>query len=547
MKHAFSYTDNAKNLNQRSAVVHHLNEHLTALGLGQVEQYFWNLPTPALYEEAIRNGEGLVTHLGPLVVETGKYTGRSPNDKFIVATPDCQDKVSWGKVNQAFSAEKYEQLRQRVVDYLGGQKLYVQDLYAGADSRYEISLRVISESAWHALFARTMFILHLDREAFQPEFTVLHAPHFLAEPERDGTHSEVFIILNFERKEILIGGSRYAGEVKKSVFTLMNYLLPNQGVLSMHCSANYGSDLDDVALFFGLSGTGKTTLSIDPTRKLVGDDEHGWSDAGSFNIEGGCYAKIIRISQADEPEIFKTTRMFGTIIENVPIDKTTRRMDLNDDSLTENTRAAFPIRHLDMASDEQAVGHPKNIFFLTADAFGVLPPLSKLTPEQAIYYFLLGYTAKIAGTERGVAEPQATFSACFGAPFMVHPATVYAEMLGEKIRKHGSQVWLVNTGWTGAPHGVGERIKLRYTRSMVQAVMGGNLDRVSLNTEPYFGLQVPSEVQNVPSAVLLPQNTWADAAAYEKHAKELANSFVEHFKEFEGRVSEKICAAGPPQ
>ena len=523
-------------------------EQLDALGLKNPGQVFWNMPTPALYEQAIRRKEGLVTHLGPLVVDTGQYTGRSPKDKFIVEEPASKDKVWWGSVNQPFSPEKYEQLRSRVLAYLQGRELYIQDLYVGADLRHRISLQVISESAWHALFARTLLIQDLSEEKmikFQPEYTIVHAPYFRAIPELDGTRTEVFIILNFKRKEILIGGTEYAGEIKKSVFSLMNYLLPLKGVMSMHCSANYGKDSNDVALFFGLSGTGKTTLSIDPTRKLVGDDEHGWSDEGVFNLEGGCYAKVIRISPKDEPEIYKTTRMFGTIIENVVMNRVTRRMDLNDDSITENTRAAFPIKHLDNASPQQVVGHPKYVFFLTADAFGVLPPLSKLTPEQAIYYFLLGYTAKVAGTERGVVEPQATFSSCFGAPFMVQHPSVYADLLGEKIRRHKVQVWLVNTGWTGGPYGVGQRFKLEYTRAMVRAVMSGQMDQAKLHQEPCFGLSIPRAVPGVPAEVLLPQNTWADQAAYDAQARQLAQSFAKHFKEYAGHVSTAVSAAGP--
>jgi len=509
-------------------------EHLSELGLKNPGQVYWNSATPILYEQAIRRKEGLVTHLGPLVVETGQYTGRSPNDKFIVQDDESRDKVWWGNVNHTYTSENYAQLRSRVLAYLQGRDLFIQDLYAGRDPKYQVPIQVISESAWHSLFARTMFVLDLDEgrvENYQPEYKIIHAPYFRSIPELDGTNSEVFVILNFAEKEILIGGTAYAGEIKKSAFTLMNYLMPQQDVLSMHCSANYGEGPDDVALFFGLSGTGKTTLSIDSDRWLVGDDEHGWSEDGVFNIEGGCYAKTIRISPEDEPEIYKTTRMFGTIIENVVMDRVSRRMDLDDDAITENTRAAFPIKHLDNCGDFQVVGHPKHIFFLTADAFGVLPPLAKLTPEQANDYFLLGYTSKLAGTERGVKEPQATFSPCFGAPFMALRPNVYGSMLEEKIRKHDVQVWLLNTGWTGGAYGVGERMNLPHTRAMVRAVVRGELDNGTLQMEPFFGLSVPTEVPNVPSEVLLPQNTWTDKDAYQAQAQTLAKSFKSHLDE----------------
>lgn len=403
------------------------NESLKALGFHNLGQIFWNLSTPALYEEVVRRKEGVIAHLGPLVVRTGQYTGRSPHDKFIVREPRSQDKVWWGKVNQPLDPEVYERLRSRVMAYLQGRDLYIQELYSGADPRYRISLRVISESAWHALSARNMFVQELDQkklEHFQPEYTIIHTPLFRAVPELDGTRSEVFVILHFGRKEVLIGGTSYAGEIKKFAFTAMNYLLPLQGVLSMHASANYGKDLNDVALFFGLSGTGKTSLSIDSTRTLIGDDMHGWGENGIFNLEGGCYAKMIRISKEHEPEIYETGRQFGTILENVTIDPITRRLDFDDDSLTENTRAAFPISHLNIATRSGIGGHPKVIFFLTADAFGVMTPVARLTPEQAIYYFLLGYTAKVAGTEQGIKEPKTTFSPCFEAPFMVHSPVV---------------------------------------------------------------------------------------------------------------------------
>jgi phosphoenolpyruvate carboxykinase (ATP) len=524
------------------------NESLKASGFSNTGQVFWDLPTTALYEEVIRLREGVIAHLGPLVIRTGQYTGRSPRDKFIVEEPDSRERIWWGEVNQSFDLEKYERLRSRGLAYLQGRDLYIQELYAGAEPAHQVSLRIITESAWHAMFARNMFIRELDvekLERFQPEYTMIAIPHFRAIPEIDGTRSEVFVILNFGRREILIGGTAYAGEIKKAIFTLMNYLLPLRGVLSMHCSANYGRDPHDVALFFGLSGTGKTTLSIDSTRTLVGDDEHGWYEHGIFNLEGGCYAKVIRIAAEHEPEIYETTRMFGTILENVTIDQRTRRIDLNDDSLTENTRAAFPISHLKNATRSGIAGHPKVIFFLTADAFGVLPPIARLTPEQAIYYFLLGYTAKVAGTERGVKEPQATFSPCFGAPFMVLSPTIYARMLGENIRKHNVQVWLVNTGWTGGAYGVGKRISLPSTRAIVHAVLDGSIESIPRELDPIFGLQVPTAVRDVPVELLRPRSTWDDPEAYDRAARELAGRFRTAFQHFEADVSPEIREAGP--
>ncbi len=524
------------------------NESLVASGFDNLGHVHWNHPTPALIEQAIQHREGILSHLGPLVVRTGQYTGRSPKDKYFVEGEKLSSKIWWGDVNQPFSPLQYEHLRQRVLSYLQDRDLFIEEVYAGAEVEHQISLRVITESAWHALFARTMFIRELDRKILkdiEPEYTLIHAPHFHADPETDGTRSEVFVILNFPRKEILIGGTQYAGEIKKSIFTLMNYILPLKGVLSMHCSSNYGKSNKDVALFFGLSGTGKTSLSIDSSRTLVGDDEHGWGKRGVFNIEGGCYAKVIRISPEHEPEIYQSTRRFGTTLENVSIDSLTRRVNLDDDSLTENTRAAFPITHLDHADPTGVAGHPRVIFFLTADAFGVLPPIARLTPEQAIYYFLLAYTAKVAGTERGIVEPQATFSPCFGAPFMVHTPTVYAELLGKKIRKYGAKVWLVNTGWTGGPYGTGTRMNLPYTRSMVRAAIDGSLEGVPSHSDPLFGLNVPSLVPDVPSEVLHPRDTWKDKSAYDRTAAELVIRFKEAFEKFEGEVTPEVREAGP--
>lgn len=515
-------------------------------GIQNVNTVYWNLTTPSLYEEAIRRREGRLAHLGPLVVRTGTHTGRSPNDKFIVREPGSEDKIWWGKVNRGLSPEHFDTLHRRMMAYLQGRDLFVQDCFAGADEAYRLPIRVITMDAWQSLFARNMFIQASPQElaTHVPEFTVIDAPRFNAITEVDGTNSETFIVLNFAKRLILIGGTEYAGEIKKSIFTLMNYLLPQKGVLSMHCSANIG-ERGDVAIFFGLSGTGKTTLSADPDRTLIGDDEHGWSDHGVFNIEGGCYAKVIKLSPTAEPEIYDTTRRFGTILENVAMDSATGHIDLNDDSLTENTRAAYPISHIPNATRSGMGNQPENIIMLTADAFGVLPPISKLTPEQAMYHFLSGYTAKVAGTERGVTEPQATFSTCFGAPFMALSPTVYANLLGEKIASNKVNVWLVNTGWTGGPYGVGKRMSIAHTRAMVHAALTGGLDKVQMEPDPIFGVAVPTSCPGVPAEVLNPRTTWSDKQAYDAQAKKLASMFAENFKTFAAQVSAEVRAAGP--
>jgi phosphoenolpyruvate carboxykinase (ATP) len=515
-------------------------------GIVNVNDAYWNLSTPALYEQTVRRREGVVAHLGPLVVRTGHHTGRSPNDKFIVREPSSQDNIWWGDVNRAFDPERFDQLYTRLLAYLQLKDVYVQDCFAGADPQYQIPVRVITESAWHSLFARNMFILAEPDQYpdFKPEFTIIDTPRFHAVPSLDETNSEVYIIVHFGKKLVIIGGSSYAGEIKKSVFTILNYLLPLEDVLSMHCSANIGEN-DDVALFFGLSGTGKTTLSADPHRRLIGDDEHGWSDRGIFNFEGGCYAKVIRLSPEDEPEIYQTTRRFGTILENVAIDTTSRRVDLDNDLLTENTRAAYPITHIPNCVRSGMAGHPNHIIFLTADAFGVMPPISKLTPEQTMYHFLAGYTAKVAGTEKGVVEPQATFSTCFGAPFMALHPTVYARLLGEKIEKHQVQCWLVNTGWTGGPYGVGHRMKIGYTRAMVNAALSGDLDSASFEPDPIFGVYVPAACCDVPADVLKPRNNWEDKAAFDQQARKLAQMFAGNFRPFEDMVDEGVRAEGP--
>ena len=521
-------------------------EGLEKQGIRNVSTVFWNLSTPMLVEEAIRRREGRLAHLGPLVVRTGQHTGRSPNDKFIVQEPSSKDKVWWGKVNRAMNLEQYEILHRRMLAYLQGRDLFIQDCFAGADTAYRLPIRIITETAWHSLFARNMFIQASPEElaGHNPQFTVINAPHFHAIPEVDGTRSEVFVVLDFRNKLVLIGGTEYAGEIKKSVFTILNYLLPQQNILSMHCSANVGSK-GDVAIFFGLSGTGKTTLSADPHRSLIGDDEHGWSDRGIFNFEGGCYAKVIRLSPQAEPEIYETTRRFGTILENVAIDSLTGRLNLDDEGLTENTRAAYPISHIPNAKREGIGGHPSNIIMLTADAFGVLPSIAKLTPSQAMYHFLSGYTAKVAGTEKGVTEPQATFSACFGAPFMVLSPTVYANLLGEKIGKHQVDVWLVNTGWSGGPYGVGQRMKISYTRAMVNAALNGRLRDVPVSVDSVFGVSIPTACPDVPSEALNPRSTWADKSAYDAQAKRLAGMFVENFKVFADQTRPEIIQAGP--
>ena len=525
---------------------HGLDRH----GIEGAGTVYWNLPAPRLYEEAVRRGEAEIVRFGPLAAETGQHTGRSPNDKFIVREPSSEGDVWWGKVNRPIGQESWERLLGKVREHYRGRDLFVFDGWAGADPRYRLPVRVVTERAWHNLFARNMFIVERDPAKlrdFEPGFTVLSAPSLTADPAADGTRSGTFILLDLAEKTVLIGGTEYAGEIKKSIFSVMNYLLPKQGVMSMHCSANYGESPDDAALFFGLSGTGKTTLSADPSRTLIGDDEHGWSDDGIFNVEGGCYAKVIRLDPEGEPEIWRTTRTFGTILENVVYDPDTRELDLDSDAKTENTRASYPISHLDHADPDGMGGHPSNVVFLTADAFGVLPPISRLTEEQAMYHFLSGYTAKVAGTERGVTEPTATFSACFGAPFMpLHPG-VYAELLGEKIRRHGAKVWLVNTGWTGGPYGTGRRIELRHTRRMVAAALAGELDGVETVEDPVFGLAVPRRVDGVPDGLLVPRDTWSEPEAYDAKAASLAEMFARNFEQFAEGVDEAVRAAGPRQ
>ena len=520
---------------------------LAELGLEHAETVRWNLRAPQLYEATVREGTGRIARSGPLVVDTRPYTGRSPKDKFVVRDSEVRDRVAWGPVNQPIEPAVFDRLYKRVSGYLASQTLYAEDLNAGADPDHRLPIRLITQSPWAAMFARNMFLRiepgpELDRH--QPRFRILHAPLFQADAGRDGTRSEAFVMIHFSRGLVLIGGTRYAGEIKKSIFTVLNYLLPLDGVLSMHCSANVGAG-GDTALFFGLSGTGKTTLSADPARALIGDDEHGWSDNGIFNFEGGCYAKVIRLDAKNEPEIFATTRRFGTVLENVVMDEQTRELNLDDDSLTENTRAAYPITHLPNIVESGRAGHPNNVVFLTADAFGVLPPISYLSPAQAQYYFLSGYTAKVAGTERGVKEPQATFSACFGEPFLpLHP-NEYARKLGEKIQRHGPNVWLINTGWTAGPYGQGHRMPIPHTRAMVGAALEGKIPTTGGSIDPVFGLPIPDAVPGVPTELLTPRKTWSDGAAYDRQAAKLAEMFRENFRRYEDQASDEVRAAAP--
>ena len=507
-----------------------------------------NLGPAALYEHALRRGEGRLAATGPLVVDTGEHTGRSPRDKFVVQDDATAD-VWWGDVNQPLPPATFDALCRAVVDHLDHHELFVQDLYACADQAYRLRVRVVSTSAWHALFARNLFIVPTAKERAadegrEPDFTVLHAPDLSADPSLDGLRSETAIAVDFAQRLILIAGTAYAGEIKKSIFGVLQYLLPHRDVATMHCSANMGTD-GDVALFFGLSGTGKTTLSTDPARILIGDDEHGWSDRGVFNFEGGSYAKTIDLSAEAEPDIFRATHRFGTVLENVAIDPDTRELRLDDDRLTENTRAAFPLAFIDNATTSGQGDHPRNVLMLTADAFGVLPPVARLTLDQALYYFLSGYTSKLAGTERGVDEPEATFSACFGAPFLPLPPVRYADLLGERLQRHAPDVWLVNTGWSGGRHGTGDRISIAHTRAIVHATVEGKLAEVPTTPDPIFGLAIPTACPGVPPDILDPRASWDDAHAYDAMARRLARAFARNFAKFADEVSPTVAAAGP--
>ncbi|WP_321472205.1 phosphoenolpyruvate carboxykinase (ATP) [uncultured Paludibaculum sp.] len=512
-----------------AASVYGLQNH----GLGNLGRVYWNLSEPALYEESIFRGEGYLSHDGPLVVHTGKHTARAAADKFVVREPSSEEYIWWGQHNRPFPAENFHALLARVHAYLQGRDVFVQDCFGGADPAYRLPVRIITEDAWHSLFARTMFLKPDNLDAYRnhvPEFTVIAAPGFNASPLIDSTRTETFIVLNLAARLAIIGGTCYGGEIKKTVFTVLNALLPLDGVLPMHCSANVG-EAGDSAIFFGLSGTGKTTLSADPMRHLIGDDEHGWSDDGVFNFEDGCYAKVIRLSESAEPQIHACTRRFGTILENVVFDPRTRKLDLNDDRLTENTRAAYPLRYIDNALPEKRAGHPRNVVFLTCDASGVLPPIARLTPDQAVYHFMSGYTSKIAGTEIGLGiEPEITFSACFGAPFMVHHPYKYAMMLKSKLLAHGARVWLVNTGWTGGPFGVGKRISIQHTRALLNAALSGGLDAVEFWRDEVFGVMVPRTCVGVPESILDPANTWPSREDYRRKYDTLAARFIENFR-----------------
>jgi phosphoenolpyruvate carboxykinase (ATP) len=501
--------------------------------------------TSMLYTDALERGDGVLAEGGPLVVDTGVHTGRSPRDKFIVREPDSEDRIWWGAVNQPIAEERFEGLRDKVAASLDeAELLYVVDAFAGAAPEHRIAVRVVTAHPYHALFARTLFIDPTEEELaeFVPTALVLHAPEVEADPEEDETRTGTFVVLHPSRSEVVIGGTYYAGEIKKSIFTVMNDRLPLEGVLPMHCSANVGDD-GKVAVFFGLSGTGKTTLSAEPSRKLIGDDEHGWGDSGVFNIEGGCYAKVIHLSPEAEPQIYRATHAFGTILENVVVDER-GRLNLDDDAKTENTRAAYKLERIGNALPAKRAGHPTSVIFLTADAFGILAPIARLTREQAMFYFVAGFTAKLAGTEIGVTEPQPTFSACFGAPFLTHHPLTYARMLGDKLRDHGSQCWLVNTGWTGGPYGEGERMPIQATRALLDAALSGELDAVSYREDPFFGFEVPVEVPGVDGALLDPRSTWRDPEAYDEKAGALAAKFRENFAKYADPDSE-VAKAGP--
>ena len=528
-----------------SASAYGLQNH----GLLHLGRVYWNLPTASLYEEASFRGEARICHSGPLVVHTGKHTARAAADKFVVREDSMQEHIWWGQYNRPFAAAAFNSLLNRMQAYLQGRDVFVQDCFAGADPEYRLPVRIVTELAWHSLFARTMFIRPENLDGYKkhaPEYTVIAAPGFRGSPMIDGTRTETFIVLHPAQRLALIGGTSYGGEIKKTIFTVLNMLLPFEGVLPMHCSANVSDD-GDTAIFFGLSGTGKTTLSADPSRNLIGDDEHGWSDSGVFNFEAGCYAKMIRLSPTAEPQIYECTRRFGTILENVVYDPRTRKLDLDDPRLTENTRGAYPLEFIDHALPEKRAGHPSNVVFLTCDAQGVLPPISRLTPDQALYHFMSGYTSKIAGTEIGLGtEPEITFSACFGAPFMVHHPYRYAQMLKARILKHGARVWLVNTGWTGGAFGTGRRISIQHTRALLHAALSGKLDRVAYKPEPVFGVEVPAECEGVPASVLDPASTWSSRAEYERKRDTLAARFIENFRLIAAHEhAEALAAHGP--
>ncbi len=517
-----------------------------SLGLEGLENEFWNLTPAELVEDTILNGQGMLTETGALAIETGEFTGRSPKDRFVVCDEKTENSVWWGDVNIKFTPEKFDALFDKMKAYLKGKDVYVRDAYACADDNFRLNLRVVTEFPWSNMFAYNMFLRPTAEEIenFEPEWHIVCAPEFMAIPDEDGTRQHNFAILNFTKKMIIIGGTGYTGEIKKGIFSVLNYILPHEkNVLSMHCSANIGKD-GDTAVFFGLSGTGKTTLSSDPNRRLIGDDEHGWSNDTVFNFEGGCYAKTIDLSREKEPQIYDAIK-FGAILENITFFEDTSTPNYEDNSITENTRVSYPIHHIDNIVVPSVGTSPKNIFFLTADAFGVLPPISRLTKEQAMYHFMSGYTAKVAGTEMGITEPTTTFSACFGKAFLpLHPAK-YAELLGQKLEGTDTKVWLINTGWSGGSYGVGSRMKLSYTRAMITAALEGKLDNVEFDTLPVFDLAIPTSCEGVPSEILNPRGTWADKAAYDETANNLASQFVKNFEQFASETSEAILAAAP--
>jgi phosphoenolpyruvate carboxykinase (ATP) len=521
-------------------------EALAEHGLRVGGRVLRNPSTSQLYAAAIERGEGVVAEDGQLVVDTGRFTGRSPKDKFVVREPGSEDRIWWGDVNQEISEEHFDRLRAKVVAHLEQADVYVVDAFCGADPKHRLAVRVVTTHPYHALFAKTMFIDPADAEleGFEPDVLILHEPEVEADPEQDGTRTEVFVCLHPSRGEVLVGGTFYGGEIKKSVFSLMNDRLPLDGVMPMHCSANVSEDGEDVAIFFGLSGTGKTTLSADPSRKLIGDDEHGWGDEGVFNFEGGCYAKTIRLSAEAEPEIWSAVHSFGTVLENVTVDER-GELDLDDDSKTENTRAAYKLERIGNALPAKRAGHPRSVIFLAADAFGILPPIARLSREQALFYFLSGYTSKLAGTELGVTEPQPTFSTCFGAPFLPQPPTVYAELLGKKLDEHGATVWLINTGWTGGPFGEGNRMPIKATRGLLAAVLSGTLNDVEFRTDPVFGFEVPVTAPGVDESLLDPRSTWADPERYDAKARELATMFAENFAAKHADAPAEVKAAAP--
>jgi phosphoenolpyruvate carboxykinase (ATP) len=517
-------------------------------GLSNLRKAYWNIPIEALYEEAIFRNEGKISLEGPLIVNTGRHTARAANDKIITYEETTKDHIWWGEYNRPYNPEKFNDLVNRIQGFLQGRDIFVQDCYAGADPEYRLPVRIITEYAWHSIFARNMFIVPETNEEYRrhvPEFTVVAIPSFKAFPQIDSTNSSTIIALNFEQQLCIIGNSAYAGEIKKSVFTIMNYLLPLRNVMTMHCSANMGKE-GDTALFFGLSGTGKTTLSADPKRGLIGDDEHGWSDEGIFNFEGGCYAKVIALSSSAEPQIYACTRKFGTILENVIYDPVTRLIDLDDDELTENTRASYPLNFIENAVPEKRGGHPKNIIMLTCDASGVMPPIARLSTDQALYHFISGYTAKVGGTEIGLGEePEITFSTCFGGPFMVHNPAYYADLLKRKIQRYDVDCWILNTGWVGGPYGIGKRISIHYTRAMLNAALEGKLDHVEYTTDPIFGFLVPKSCPDVPENVLDPASSWPSREEYMKKYRSLASRFIDNFKKFAPDCPPEVAAAGP--